>query len=104
MVMLVSEYKGNVDELLDNKEWIAELKRDGIRVQIIYKNNNLTILNRKGEVLTKDFPQEIKDNLLENLKLDNYAKSFIIDGELTYTTDKGIDHRTQAQNPAAGKP
>ena len=100
MVMLVSEVK-DYDKELDSKEWIAELKRDGNRLQIRYERNELgtglQIFNRKGELYTKDIPKIIKKSFLDNIQTDDYVQSMVLDGEITYTDIKGIDHRTQAQ-------
>lgn len=98
MVMLVSEMKDEiVEKLLDEDDYQGEFKRDGNRLEIHYKNNEFEFYNRKGVIYTKDIPDIIKNTLIEAMKKDKYCTSFIIDGELTYTDNKGIDHRTQAQ-------
>jgi len=101
MVMLVSEVK-NYEKYLDDKEWVAELKRDGNRLEIHFdRRTGLKFYNRNGKLYTKDVPKEIINGLLLSLDEDDYCSDFIIDGELTYTDIRGRDHRTQAQCPDA---
>jgi len=101
MVMLVSEI--DYETQLDSKEWVAELKRDGNRLQLHYNRaeNSIKFLNRKGDEYTKGIPTEILTELTEAFEKDNYVEDCIIDGELTFTDIKGVDHRTQAQCPDA---
>jgi len=102
--MLVSEVK-NYEKYLDDKEWVAELKRDGNRLEIHYDRNDkkqpLKFYNRNGKLYTKDIPKEITEELLSSLEKNDYCNNFVIDGELTYTDLRGRDHRTQAQCPDA---
>ena len=62
-------------EMGDIKEWYAEWKWDGIRGQIIKRNNQLYIWSRGEELVTDKFP-ELK--VLENIDEDNW----VIDGEI----------------------
>jgi len=95
MVMLVKEID-DYEKYMKDKNWVAELKRDGLRMITHFKNGKFEFYNRKDDVLTKDIPQDIIDDL-NNIFTDNYVKDCILDGELVYVDSKGKDHRTQAQ-------
>ena len=101
MVMLVSEI--DYEKQLKSKEWIAELKRDGNRLQLHYNraNDSIKFINRKGVEYSKEIPEEILIELKEAFDKDDYINDCIIDGELTFTDIRGVDHRTQAQCPDA---
>ena len=47
----------DVHELGDPNEWQAEWKWDGIRGQIIKRNNNLFVWSRGEELMTDKFPE-----------------------------------------------
>jgi len=49
--------EGALDDLGDPNEWFAEWKWDGIRAQIIYRNNELYIWSRGEELVTDKFPE-----------------------------------------------
>ena len=63
------------DELGSIDEWQAEYKWDGIRAQLIKRNNEVFIWSRGEELITDQFP-EIKETLLQ------WKGNFVIDGEL----------------------
>jgi DNA ligase-1 len=64
-----------VEELGEPKEWQAEWKWDGIRGQMIKRNNELFVWSRGEELMTQKFPEY---HSLQNLLPDGIA----IDGEI----------------------
>lgn len=67
--------EGTVDSLEEPNEWFAEWKWDGIRGQIIKRNNNLYVWSRGQELVTDKFPELYN---LMNVSEDNW----VIDGEI----------------------
>ena len=63
------------EELGETKEWFAEWKWDGIRAQIIKRNNEVFIWSRGEELITERFP-ELQ---AEAMDLDNGT---VLDGEI----------------------
>jgi len=41
----------------DLKDWLAEWKWDGLRVQLIYRNGELLLWTKNGELVTEKFPE-----------------------------------------------
>ena len=102
--MLLTENK-NWKDLMDNKDWIAEFKRDGNYLTINGERINdkefrIHVFNRKNEIYSKEIPKSILDSF-NKFSEDKYCKSFTICGELVYVDKDGKDHRTQAQCPEA---
>ena len=64
-----------IHELGDSEDWSAEWKWDGIRGQLIKRNDNLFIWSRGEELITSKFPEfdSIKQSSVNN---------FVIDGEI----------------------
>ena len=65
----------NKDEdfaILNPKDFVAEWKWDGIRVQIIINNNKVTLFSRNGDNISHSFP---------DIKFLS-KKNVVIDGEL----------------------
>src|SRR5690606_24886380 len=64
-------------------EWRYEIKWDGIRGMIFVDNEGARIIGRKGNEITKQFPElvEIQDALR--------ARSAILDGEIVALDEKG---------------
>jgi len=64
--------EGEVEALGDIHEWQAEWKWDGIRGQIIKRNNELFIWSRGEELVTEKFPEyhAFKDQLPDGIALD----------------------------------
>ena len=103
-IMLLKEDK-NYEKLLEDKEWIAEFKRDGNFLLVKYwkDSDNTPVVefyNRKGKIYVKDIPKEVLISF-NKFADDEYAQSFIIVGELVYVDKDGRDHRTQAQSKNA---
>ena len=72
-----------VEELGNEKDWQAEWKWDGIRGQIIKRNNELFIWSRGEELVTDQFP-ELK------LLQDQLPDGTVIDGEILAVKNKQI--------------
>lgn len=64
--------QGEVDDLGQPEEWFVEWKWDGIRSQIILRDNELYIWSRGEELITDKFPELIvlRDHLPEGTVLD----------------------------------
>ncbi len=64
--------EGEVNDLGDIKEWQAEWKWDGIRGQIIKRNNELFVWSRGEELVTEKFPEyeSFKNALPDGIALD----------------------------------
>ena len=84
----------------DSKEWVFEVKWDGVRA-ITYKNNNhIRIQSRNGNDITRLYP-EIVNALKMSLR---GHKSTVLDGEIVVLNEKGIpdfhthQHRMHIQN------
>ncbi len=73
--------EGNVQELGEPKEWQAEWKWDGIRGQIIKRNNELFVWSRGEELMTEKFPEY---HSLQQVLPDGIA----IDGEIIPCVDQ----------------
>lgn len=66
----------------DPSEWLAEWKWDGIRAQVICYKGNWAIWSRGNELITKSFPDLLRDDVVE-------TDSFVLDGEiLAYENDR----------------
>ncbi|KAB8154213.1 ATP-dependent DNA ligase [Kordia sp. TARA_039_SRF] len=72
-----------LDELGDVNDWQAEYKWDGIRGQIVKRNNELYIWSRGEELVTKQFPE-----LTEVFK--TWQHDFVIDGEILAIKDSSV--------------
>ncbi|MFC4221372.1 ATP-dependent DNA ligase [Flagellimonas marina] len=67
--------EGEVDELGDVKDWSAEHKWDGIRAQVILRNNEIFIWSRGEELVTDKYPE------FESL-VGAIPNGTVLDGEL----------------------
>lgn len=68
----------------------AEVKYDGERATIYYKDNNLKIMSRNGNNITNQFPEivkKIKESFDENIK------EIILDGEIISKTFNSLQKR-----------
>ncbi|WP_027379335.1 ATP-dependent DNA ligase [Chryseobacterium daeguense] len=70
----------DLQELGEPDEWLVEYKWDGIRGQIIKRNDEVFIWSRGEELITEQFP-EIKD------VVQNMQGNFVIDGEILAVRD-----------------
>lgn len=67
--------EGEVEDLGDVNEWSAEHKWDGIRSQVILRNNTLFVWSRGEELVTDKYPE------FENL-IGTVPNGTVIDGEI----------------------
>ena len=68
----------DIHELGDPDEWQAEWKWDGIRGQIIKRNDELFVWSRGEELMTEKFPEYhlLKDHLPDGIVLDGEIMPF----------------------------
>jgi len=88
------------EKAFDSKDWVFEVKWDGVRA-ILYKNhNNINIQSRNGNDITKLYP-EIVNAVKMSLRGN---ESTVLDGEIVVLNEKGIpdfhthQHRMHIQN------
>ncbi len=77
-------------DLGDIHDWQVEYKWDGIRGQIIKRNNEVFIWSRGEELITKQFP-EITE------AISSWSNDFVIDGELLAYRDGEILNFSELQ-------
>ncbi len=65
----------NPEELGNPDEWLVEYKWDGIRGQIIRRNDEVFIWSRGEELVTAQFPEVVE-------VIQNMQGSFVLDGEI----------------------
>lgn len=70
-------------ELGESNEWIVEQKWDGIRGQIVKRNNEIYIWSRGEELVTKQFPELVD-------AISNFKDDFVIDGEILAMKDNDV--------------
>lgn len=73
-----------LEELGKPEEWFAEYKWDGIRGQLIKRDNNIYLWSRGEELITHQFPEF--ESLLE------IHEDFVIDGEILVCKDDEIQN------------
>ena len=73
----------DLDDLGNPNEWQIEYKWDGIRGQIIRRNDEVFIWSRGEELITEQFP-EIKE-VVQNMK-----GNFVLDGEILAVKDNQV--------------
>lgn len=84
---LASPLDSPLDKLGSAGEWYAEYKWDGMRGQLIKRDNNVFLWSRGEELIIDQFP--------EFITLRNVESDFVIDGEILVFRDnqiKGFDH------------
>jgi len=72
-----------LDHLGDINDWQIEYKWDGIRGQLIKRNDEVFIWSRGEELVTEQFPE-----LVEILK--DFKQDFVIDGEILAIKDNAV--------------
>ena len=79
--------ENDIREMGDTSEWQAEWKWDGIRGQIIQRNNELFVWSRGEELMTEKFPefQVLKNALPEGTVLDGEIMPFADDKALPFS-------------------
>lgn len=72
-----------LSDLGEPEHWIVEQKWDGIRGQIVKRNNEIYIWSRGEELVTKQFPELVET-------MSNFKDDFVIDGEILAMKDNGV--------------
>ncbi|OZV68611.1 ATP-dependent DNA ligase [Winogradskyella aurantia] len=70
-------------ELGEAEDWFVEQKWDGIRGQIVKRNNEIYIWSRGEELVTKQFPELVG-------AISNFQDDFVIDGEILAMKDNDV--------------
>jgi len=89
------------EKAFNDKDWVFEVKWDGVRAIVFTNNNDVRIQSRNGNDITNRYP-EIVNALKLNLK---ECRSAIIDGEIVVLNEEGLpdfhthQHRMNIQNP-----
>jgi bifunctional non-homologous end joining protein LigD len=89
------------EKAFDSKEWVFEVKWDGVRAILFKNNNSIQIQSRNGNDITRLYPEIVS---AAKLSLRD-GKSTIIDGEIVVLNEKGLpdfhthQHRMHIQNP-----
>jgi bifunctional non-homologous end joining protein LigD len=89
------------EKAFDSKEWVFEVKWDGVRAILFKNNNSIQIQSRNGNDITRLYPEIVNAT---KLSLRD-GKSTIIDGEIVVLNEKGLpdfhthQHRMHIQNP-----
>ncbi|GGD09107.1 ATP-dependent DNA ligase [Hyunsoonleella pacifica] len=72
-----------LDALGQTHEWQVEYKWDGIRGQVIKRNNEIYIWSRGEELVTKQFPE------IETV-MHQFKEDFVLDGEILALKDSNV--------------
>jgi bifunctional non-homologous end joining protein LigD len=89
------------EKAFDSKEWVFEVKWDGVRAILFKNNNSIQIQSRNGNDISRLYPEIVNAAKL-SLRGRN---STIIDGEIVVLNEKGLpdfhthQHRMHIQNP-----
>lgn len=75
--------EGNIDTLGEENNWEAEWKWDGIRGQLIFRNQSVYVWTRGNELVTDKFPE------FETL-IGKFPDGTVIDGEILPYKDENI--------------
>lgn len=82
------------EKAFDSKEWVFEVKWDGVRAILFKNNNSIQIQSRNGNDITRLYPEIVN---AAKLSLRD-GKSTIIDGEIVVLNEKGLpDFHTHQQ-------
>jgi bifunctional non-homologous end joining protein LigD len=89
------------EKAFNDKDWVFEVKWDGVRAIVFKNNNDVRIQSRNGNDITNRYP-EIVNAVKLNLK---ECRSAIVDGEIVVLNEEGLpdfhihQHRMNIQNP-----
>ena len=72
-----------LQELGKPSDWVVEQKWDGIRGQIVKRNNEIYIWSRGEELVTQQFPELVE-------AVQNFKDDIVIDGEILAMKDNDI--------------
>jgi bifunctional non-homologous end joining protein LigD len=88
------------EKAFDSKEWVFEVKWDGVRALLFKRNKEIRIQSRNGNDITKHYPE-----VVAAAKLSLRAcESAILDGEIVVLNEQGIpdfhthQHRMHVQS------
>lgn len=76
-----------IAKAFNSKDWVFEIKWDGVRAIIFKENEKIRIQSRKGNEITYKYPEIVKS--LENALTDS-TESTIMDGEIVVLDEKGL--------------
>ncbi len=74
------------EKAFDNKEWVFEVKWDGVRALLFKKDREIKIQSRNGNNITPQYPEVVNAAKLSLQDCD----SAIIDGEIVVLNEDGI--------------
>lgn len=72
-----------LESLGDCKDWIVEQKWDGIRGQVIKRNEEIYIWSRGEELVTQQFPEIVE-------WVSGFQSNFVLDGEILALKDSSV--------------
>jgi bifunctional non-homologous end joining protein LigD len=80
-----------VDQPFDNKDWVFEVKWDGVRaILFLHKTKGiLKIVSRKGKTITHRYPEIVEAAKSSLSAIINCKESIILDGEIVVLNNKG---------------
>ena len=81
-----------VDKPFSRKDWLFEIKWDGIRALAHIENGKLELHSRTGKLMTRQYPE------LEGLPQRLHAKSAILDGEIVALDETGRSNFERLQS------
>jgi bifunctional non-homologous end joining protein LigD len=88
------------EKAFDNKEWVFEVKWDGVRAILFKNNREIRIQSRNGNDITRRYPEVVS---AAKLSLGS-CKSAILDGEIVVLNENGVpdfhthQHRMHVQS------
>ncbi len=80
------------DQIPSNKDWIFEIKWDGVRAFAIVDENGTRFVGRQGSAMNKQYPELMK--LHESVR----ARVAVLDGEITTLDEQGRPSFQRLQN------
>jgi bifunctional non-homologous end joining protein LigD len=80
-----------VDQPFDNKDWVFEVKWDGVRaIFFLHKTKGiLKIVSRNGKTITHRYPEIIDVAKSSSSAIINCEESIILDGEIVVLNNEG---------------
>ncbi len=80
-----------VSEVMDNPEWIYEMKLDGFRMLCAKNDNKIELESRRGNSYTRQYQVLLKD-------ISKIEEDILLDGEIVVENSKGISEFQLLQN------
>lgn len=80
-----------IDKPFDNKEWVFEVKWDGVRaILFLHKTKGISkIVSRNGKTITHRYPEIIEAVKSSSVIIINCKESIILDGEIVVLNKEG---------------